>query len=39
MPYKHFLGYAKGADGLPEIVPEEAGIVRLIYRLFLYGMM
>ena len=24
IPYKHFLGYKKGADGLPEIVPEEA---------------
>ncbi|MGM9600177.1 MAG: recombinase family protein, partial [Faecousia sp.] len=22
MPYRHFLGYRKGADGLPEIVPE-----------------
>lgn len=26
IPYKHFLGYKKGADGLPEIVPEEAKI-------------
>ncbi|MGI5854873.1 MAG: recombinase family protein [Candidatus Merdivicinus sp.] len=31
------LGYRKGADGLPEIIEEEALIVRLIYRLFLYG--
>jgi hypothetical protein len=37
LPYKRFLGYARGPDGLPEIVPEEADIVRLIYRLFLYG--
>ena len=27
LPYKRFLGYRKGADGLPEIVPEEAEIV------------
>lgn len=33
--YKHFLGYEKGADGLPQIVEEEAEIVRKIYRLFL----
>ena len=37
LPYKRFLGYTKGSDGLPEIVPEEAVVVRLIYRLFLYG--
>ena len=37
MPYKHFLGYRKGADGLPEIVEEEARIVLRIYRLFLEG--
>lgn len=37
MPYKHFLGYRKGEDGLPEIVEEEAEIVRLIYKLFLDG--
>ena len=24
LPYKRFLGYRKGADGFPEIVPEEA---------------
>ena len=30
LPYKQFLGYRKGADGLPEIVPEEAAIVRRI---------
>lgn len=37
LPYKRFLGYKKGADGLPEIVPEEAEIIRLIYSLFLEG--
>ncbi len=38
MPYKQFLGYRKGADGLPEIVPEEAETVRAIYRMFIEGM-
>ncbi len=38
MPYKQFLGYKKGADGLPEIVPEEAETVRAIYRMFMEGM-
>ena len=28
LPYKRFLGYRKGADGFPEIVPEEAEIVK-----------
>jgi len=37
LPYGRFLGYKKGPDGLPEIVEEEAAIVRLIYRMFLYG--
>ena len=37
LPYSHFLGYRKGADGLPEIVPEEAETVRWIYSLFLSG--
>ena len=35
--YKHLLGYKKGEDGKPEIVPEEAEIVRMIYKLFLDG--
>jgi DNA invertase Pin-like site-specific DNA recombinase len=35
--YSHFLGYRKGADGLPEIVPEEAETVRMIYRLYMEG--
>lgn len=38
MPYKQFLGYRKGADGLPEIVPEEAETVRTIYRMFIEGL-
>ena len=37
IPYRHFLGYRKGADGLPEIVPEEAALVQRIYRLFMQG--
>lgn len=37
LPYKQFLGYRKGADGLPEIVPEEAEIVRRIYSLYMAG--
>ena len=37
LPYKQFLGYRKGANGLPEIVPEETEIVRLIYRMFIAG--
>ncbi len=37
MPYKHFLGYEKGPDGTPAIVEDEADIIRLIYRLFIYG--
>ena len=37
MPYKHFLGYKKGEDELPEIVPEEAEIVRMIFRMYLEG--
>lgn len=37
LPYKSFLGYRKGANNLPEIVEEEAVIVRQIYRLFISG--
>lgn len=37
LPYKRFLGYKKGEDGRPEIVPEEAEIIRDIYRMFLDG--
>ena len=35
--YKNFLGYRKGADGKPEIDPEEAETVRFIYERFLAG--
>ena len=35
--YKNFLGYRKGADGKPEIDPDEAEIVRFIYARFLAG--
>ena len=37
MPYKSFLGYEKGSDGQPQIVEDEAEIVRQIYALFLEG--
>lgn len=36
--YKKLLGYKKGADGTPEIVPEEAVIVERIFNMFLAGM-
>ena len=35
--YKRFLGYRKGADGGPEIVPSEAAIVERIFNLYLAG--
>ena len=35
--YKNFLGYRKGDDGKPEIVPEEAETIRYIYERFLAG--
>jgi DNA invertase Pin-like site-specific DNA recombinase len=38
LPYKHFLGYERGEDGIPKIVPEQAEIVRLIYSQFMSGM-
>lgn len=37
MPFASFLGYRKGENGEPEIVPEEAETVRLIYKLFMEG--
>ncbi len=36
--YSTLLGYKKGADGMPEIIPEEAEIVKEIYRSYLDGM-
>ncbi len=38
MQYARLLGYRKGDDDKPEIVPEEAEIVKEIYRLYLDGM-
>lgn len=38
LPYAHFLGYKKGADGKPEVMKEEAEIVQKIYKLFLQGL-
>ena len=35
--YKSFLGYRKGADGKPEIVPEEADTIKRIYAEYLAG--
>ena len=35
--YKSFLGYRRGADGKPEIDPEQAEIVRRIYSRYLAG--
>ncbi len=37
IPYHLFLGYRKGVDGKPEIVPEEAEIVREIFQMSLNG--
>ena len=36
--YSRFLGYDKGPDGKMVVNPEQAEIVKLIYRLFLEGM-
>lgn len=38
MCYSSFLGYRRGEDGTPEIVPEEAEIVRYIFRQFIIGL-
>ena len=35
--YKKLLGYRKGPDGQPEVVPEEAETVRRIYHRYLEG--
>ena len=35
--YSQMLGYRKGADGNPEIVPEEAVIIEDIFELYLSG--
>jgi hypothetical protein len=36
--YKYLLGYQKGADGKPEIVPEEAETIKFIFKRFLDGL-
>lgn len=36
--YKKLLGYKKGEDGEPEIVPEEAVLVERIFNMYLSGM-
>ena len=36
--FKNMLGYRRGADGEPEIEPDEAETVRLIFDSFLEGM-
>lgn len=36
--YRHWLGYKKGDDGKPEIIPEEAESIKMVYKLFLDGM-
>ena len=36
--YKRLLGYRKGEDGNPEIVPAEAKIVTRIFEMYLAGM-
>ena len=35
--YKKMLGYRKGADGQPEIVPEEVEVIKRIYHRYLDG--
>lgn len=35
--YKKLLGYKKGEDGMPEVVPEEAAIVKRIFNMYLAG--
>ena len=37
MQYKQLLGYEKGPDGKPRIVPEQAEVVRFIYDRYLAG--
>lgn len=37
MNYNRFLGYTEGEDGKLEIVPEEAEVVKRIYREYLEG--
>ena len=39
LPYKHFLGYRKGADDLLEIALEKVALVRRIYSMFMHRKM
>lgn len=36
-PYKNMLGYRKGTDGKPEIIPEQAEVIRMIFNRYLQG--
>lgn len=36
--FNKLIGYRKGADGQPEIVPEEAEIIRSIFTMYLAGL-
>lgn len=35
--YKYLLGYKKGEDGKPVIIPEEAEVIQLIFKLYIDG--
>lgn len=35
--YKHLLGYIRGEDGKPKIVPDQAETIRFIFRRYLAG--
>lgn len=37
MMYNNLMGYRKGLDGQPEIIPEEAEIIKLVFKKFLDG--
>ena len=36
-PYGQILGYRKGLDGKPEVIPEEAEVIRMIFNSYLQG--
>ena len=36
-PYGRIICYRKGADGKPEIIPEQAEVIRLIFNSYLQG--
>ena len=36
-PYGRIIGYRKGAGGKPEIIPEQAEVIRLIFNSYLQG--